>query len=52
MKTEMLTQEDLWNAVFHGSPTLAAMALVILDSQLDGKITEFRKKIKEGKING
>ena len=43
----------LWNAVFHGSPVMAAIALAILDEKHNGKITELKEKIEKGDyVNG
>ena len=41
----------LWDYALHGSPVVSAMALAILDRLLDGKISELKKRIKEGTIN-
>jgi len=42
--------EKLWLLVFHGSPMTAALALVLLDRELNGKITELAEKILWGNI--
>lgn len=43
--------EKLWDCAMHGSPTVSAMALVILDKIYRGKISEIKDRIldKEGK---
>jgi hypothetical protein len=42
--------EKLRNLVFHGSPLTSALALTILDEELEGKIGELAKilRSKEG----
>jgi len=41
-----LTDDKLWDMVFTSSPTTAALALVILDMRLNGKISELVNKLK------
>ena len=40
--------EKLWLLVFHGSPMTAALALVLLDKELNGKVTELAERILRG----
>lgn len=37
--------QTLWDYVLHGSPTVAALALVVLDRVLNGKISELKNEI-------
>lgn len=45
--------EKLWDYAMHGSPTVSAMALTILDKMYGGKISEIKDRIlnQEGKRN-
>jgi|GEM_PF-2794818 hypothetical protein len=47
-----IDSEKLWKLVTNGSPTVAAMALLVLDEQLGGKISELKKKMEGGNRNG
>jgi len=44
-KNTEIDVEKLWDCVFHGSPTIAAIALAILNQLLNGKISELKKKV-------
>lgn len=46
----MIDSEKLWEIVMNGSPTAAAIALLVLDEQLGGKILELKRKL-EGEGN-
>lgn len=37
--------EKLWDYAMHGSPTVSAMALAILDKAYKGKISEIKDRI-------
>ena len=41
-----LSNEELWNLAFTGSPVTAALALTVLDERLGGKVSELAKKIR------
>ncbi len=41
-----MDSEKLWYVALHGSVISAAMALTILDQQLDGQITELKQKVE------
>lgn len=48
MRSEELGNIDigkLWDCAIHGSPTVSAMALAILDKIYRGKISEIKDKI-------
>ena len=44
-----IDNEKLWKLITNGSPTVAAMALLVLDERLGGKILELKKKLEEMK---
>lgn len=51
MKVGNISVEKLWDCAMHGSPTVSAMALAILDNTYGGKISEIKDRIldKEGR---
>jgi len=44
-KNTKIDTGKLWDYVFCGSPTVAAMALAILDQLLGGKISRLKREI-------
>ena len=49
-----IDKAKLWHVALHGSVTNAAMALVILDKEMDGKISELKNKVlgdKDASVN-
>jgi len=42
----MTNEEKLWRLVFHGSPLAAALALTVLDTKYQGRISKLLKSMK------
>jgi len=52
VKSSVIDTEELWQLVFQGSPMTAAMALVLLDKELDGKIGSCQLATSQDRSSG